>query len=263
MMEQTITESRGGYRVNLPSFEGPFDLLLHLIRKHDLEIQDMPIASLTEEYLRYIDTMQELDIDMAGEFLMMAAELMHIKSQLLLPVTPDIEEESQDPRADLVRRLLEYQRFKEAAGRLDEQHMLMRDVYAPLGASPDVEPQDEAPPLDGGNVYNLIEAFDRVLRKMPTEAYHAVSVDRVSVTQRIYEIAQRLDMGRATALEALLPEHVRRYDVVVTFLALLEMARLRVIALFQGGQGETLFITKCVDIDTEDVGLEQLTDWQG
>ncbi len=260
-MNEIIREEQGSYRVNLPLFEGPFDLLLYLIRKHDLSIHDIQIAKLTEEYLRYIDTLQSLDIDLAGEFLLMAAELMHIKSQMLLPITPETDEEDQDdPRSDLVRRLMEYQRFKDAATQLERRSMLMRDVYPALG-SKDVPVHEGPAPLEGGNVYHLIEAFDQVLRRIPSDVYHAVAVDRVSVTQRIYEIADRLVKDRPTDLLALLPERLTRYDVVVTFLALLEMAKLRMITLFQAGHGEVLYLTKVMDVIQEEV--RDVTEWQG
>lgn len=262
MMSEMIREEQGSYRINLPLFEGPFDLLLYLIRRHDLQIHDIQVAKLTEEYLRYIDTLQSLDIDLAGEFLLMAAELMHIKSQILLPMTPETDEDTQeDPRADLVRRLLEYQRFKDAAGQLDRRTMLMRDVYPALGATQGVPAPDAPVPLEGGSVYHLIEAFDHVLRRIPQGTYHAVAVDRISVTQRIYEIAERLPKGRPTNLVQLLPQQLTRYDIVVTFLALLEMARLRMITLFQAGYKELLYITKVMELDSE--GVQDVTDWQG
>lgn len=262
MMSEIIREEQGSYRINLPLFEGPFDLLLYLIRKHDLHIQDIQIAKLTEEYLRYIDTLQTLDIDLAGEFLLMAAELMHIKSQMLLPITPEADEDEQaDPRSDLVRRLLEYQRFKDAAAELERRTMLMRDVYPALGAAGQVPTPDGPVPLEGGNVYHLIEAFDQILRRIPTGAYHAVAIDRISVTQRIYEIAERLPTGRPVDLVALFPAQLARHDIVVTFLALLEMARLRMITLFQAGYTEMLYITKVMELATHEV--QDVTDWQG
>lgn len=257
MMSEIIREEQGSYRINLPLFEGPFDLLLYLIRKHDLHIQDIQIAKLTEEYLRYIDTLQTLDIDLAGEFLLMAADLMHIKSQMLLPVTPEADEEdADDPRSDLVRRLLEYQRFKDAAAGLERRTMLMRDVYPALGAAGQVPT-----PLEGGNVYHLIEAFDQILRRIPKGTYHAVAIDRISVTQRIYEIAERLPTGRPVDLVSLFPAQLARHDIVVTFLALLEMARLRMISLFQAGYTEMLYITKVMELETQEV--QDVTDWQG
>lgn len=249
-----IQEEHGEYRVNLPIFEGPFDLLLYLIRKHDLEIQDIPIAKLTSEYLAYIDTMKTLNIDLAGEFLLMAADLMHIKSQMLLPITPDIEnEEIADPRADLVRRLMEYQRFKDAANQLVSRNMLLREVFVPIALAPDLAELDSQPaPLKEGNVYDLIEAFDKVLRKIPTESFHSVAVDRVSVNEKIYSLAAKLQKGRSISIEDLLPKTLTRYDIVVTFLALLEMARLRMVTLFQGGAKEFMYISAAMDLQDVD-----------
>lgn len=239
-MESIITESAGEYRVNLPVFEGPLDLLLYLIKKHDLPIQEIPVASITEEYLRYLDTMKALNIDLAGEFLVMAAELLHIKSLMLLPVAPVTEEEEEDPRADLVKRLMEYQRFKDAANTLGERQMLHREVFLPM--RPETLPEKGQGPVEG-NVYQLIEAFELVLRRMPKEVYHTVAVDRVGVNQRILELIERIKAGQTLTLDALLPWPMTRYDIVVTFLALLEMTRLRMITIFQGGKEEPIYLT--------------------
>ncbi|MBI4365796.1 MAG: segregation/condensation protein A [Deltaproteobacteria bacterium] len=238
-MEAIISEHAGAYRVNLPVFEGPLDLLLYLIKKHDLPISDIPMAVVTEEYLRYLDTMEALNIDLAGEFLVMASELLHIKSQMLLPIPPAGEEEEEDPRADLVRRLVEYQRFKEAAQALTQRPTLHRDVFVPL--QPERPPEPGAAPVEG-NVYHLIEAFDRVLTRMPKATYHTVAVDRVSVNQRIFELVERILPDRPLALEELLPPTCIRYDIVVTFLALLEMARLNMIAVYQAGNDAPIYI---------------------
>lgn len=240
MTTPVIEEQRGAYRVNLAVFEGPLDLLCYLIKKHDLAIRDIPIALLTEEYLRYLDTMQALNIDLAGEFLLMAAELLHCKSEMLLPVAPTGEEDEADPRADLVRRLLEYQRFKDAAERLRTRQMLHREVFRPL--RPEALPEAGEAPIEG-NVYHLIAAFDTVLRRMPKEAQQAIAVDRISVNQRIFELIPVIAAGRTLPLEELLPTPLTRFAVVVTFLALLEMSRLRMITVFQGGHLETIYVT--------------------
>lgn len=251
-MDAVITEQAGAYHVNLPAFEGPLDLLLYLIRKHDLDIQDIPMARLTEEYLHYLDTMKALDIDLAGEFLVMAAELMHMKSQLLLPMMPTSEdEELQDPRAQLVQRLLEYQRFKEAAATLERRPLLDRDVYRQLVEIPEEQQYSGPAPLRDGNVYQLVDAFDKILKRIPAEAYHSVAVDRINVNQRIYEIIELVRHGRPVVLERLLPERITRYDVVVTFLALLEMARLRMISLFQTSADESIYVTGVMEMDPE------------
>lgn len=240
-----IALQSGEYRVNLPSFEGPLDLLLYLIRKHDVEIRDIPIALLTEEYLQYLDGMRALDIDLAGEFLVMAAELAHIKSQMLLPVTPTEDAEEIDPRLDLVRRLLMYQRYKEAAATLERRPQLHRETFACRMHVEEPKAADRK--VAGGNVFLLVDAFDKVLKRVPEVRTHNVAIDRISVNQRIMEIYDGLLVNRAIDLETLLPTHMTKYDVVITFLALLEMARMFVITLFQAGESEPIYITRLAD----------------
>lgn len=253
-----MLDQAGEYRVNLPAFEGPLDLLLYLIRKNDLDIRDIPMAQLTAEYVDYLDSMRALDIDLVGEFLLMAAELTHIKSQLLLPIAPpEVEEdEGADPRADLVRRLLEYQRYKEAAAELERRPMLMREVF-PTAVPRDALETTAERPLAAGNVYLLVEAFDRVLRALPPERAHNVEVDRISVNQRIMQLMERLEPQRTVALEDLLLHFTSRYEIVVTFLALLEMARLVVITLFQAGGGTPLYVTRRPDAQAIDLTMVQ------
>lgn len=222
----------GDYRVNLEVFEGPLDLLMHLIRKNDLDVYDIPIAFVLEEYMRYLDTIRELNIDLAGDFLLMAAELAHIKSRLLLPDEhPGQEEEEEDPRADLVRRLLEYQRYKEASEAFIERAMLGRDVFVPLA------PERVEAPSDGpvtGDVYELIEAFSKVLKRVSNKDVHEVAVDRISINDRIYEVMALLRQRATITLDDLLPEQqITRFDIVITFIALLEMCRLRMIRTYQ------------------------------
>lgn len=250
-----IREAAGEYHINLEIFEGPFDLLLYLIRKHDIEIRDIPIALLTEEYLRYLDTMQELDIDLAGEFVLMASDLMHIKSHMLLPVAPVLDEEDGvDPRASLVQRLMEYQRFKDASVQLTEQPMRDRDVYLRQGEGDEgLEPVEA--PLAELNVFDLIGAFDKVLKRMPVENYHTVAVDRIGVSECIYGLMERLELNRPMALEMLLPEKLTKYDIVINFLSLLEMAKLNMITLFQGGVDESIYITRVMEEQTVGVDL--------
>lgn len=253
-IQPVIQEAGGEYRINLPLFEGPMELLLYLIRKHDLAIRDIPIALLTEEYLSYLDTMKTLNVDLAGEFLVMAAELMHIKSQMLLPVVPtaEAEEDGVDPRADLVQRLLEYQRFKDAAQELDRRPMLQRDTHA-VGSPDPVGQTKVQAPLAEGNVYQLIEAFDKLLRRIPIETYHTVAVDRISVSEKIYQLMEKLSPDRPAGLDVLLPERPSRFDVVITFLALLEMARLKMISLFQAGAHEQVYVTSTLQTDSAEL----------
>ncbi len=233
------------YRVNLEVFEGPLDLLMHLIKKNDLDIYDIPIAFVLEEYMRYLDTLRELDIDLAGEFLLMAAELVHIKSRLLLPDEEGGEaEEEFDPRSDLVRRLLEYQRYKGASEEFAERAMLGRDVFTQL--APERVPVENDGPVEG-DVYELVEAFSKVLEKVPKQDFHDVAVDRISVNDRIYQIVGKLKKDRTVSLEDILPTPLGRYDVVITFIALLEMARLRMIRVYQTSACGTIHIQSTLE----------------
>lgn len=219
------------YRVNLDIFEGPLDLLVYLIKKNDLDVYDIPVAFVLEEYMRYLDTLKELNIDLAGDFLLMAAELAHIKSKLLLPDEgPGEGIEEEDPRSDLVRKLLEYQQFKEASETLMERKVLGRDVFVQQ-APERLEPSNDGPVE--GDVYELIEAFSRIVTKTTMDAFHDVAVDRISVNDRIYQIIGMVKKGMTVTLEDLLGEGLDRYGIVITFLSLLEMCRLKMIRVYQ------------------------------
>jgi len=257
---------QAGYQVALDVFEGPLDLLLHLVKKHELSILDIPISFVTEKYLEYLDAMAGMDIDVAGEYLLMAATLCHIKSRELLPTPEPLEEEEGegsedseaelDPRADLIRRLLEYQKYKEAADQLGGRPVVGRNVWsrgAPTedAVSEGVDP-DAIAPLAPFPVHKLIEAFDRVMQQAKVKVAHNVLIDRLSVSQKIAELTDRLESeGRFTfsSMFSFLRDGVERtmleirHEAVVTFLALLEMAKLRLIAIAQpGGGDEEIFI---------------------
>lgn len=238
------------YRVNLDIFEGPLDLLLYLIKKNDLDIYDIPVAIVLEEYMRYVDTLQELNIDLAGEFLLMAAELAHIKSRLLLPdESAGDEMEDEDPRSDLIRRLLEYQQFKDASEELLKRQMLCRDVFTPQMPERVVGTDDG--PLEG-SVYELIEAFSNILKKMPEDEFHDVTVDRISVNERIYQIIGMIKEDATATLDEILGSELHRYNVVVTFLALLEMSRLRMIKVYQSAQCGPIYVQRTMEDVSED-----------
>lgn len=260
---------QAGYQVALDVFEGPLDLLLHLVKKHELSILDIPIAFVTERYLEYLDAMAALDVDVAGEYLLMAATLCHIKSRELLP-TPELEDDEDgeagegdvelDPRADLIARLLEYQKYKEAAGRLGERPVVGRNVWGRGSATEDavsegVDP-DAVAPLAPFPVHKLIEAFDRVMQQAKVKVTHDVLIDRLSVSQKISELTDRLEAeGRFTfsSMFSFLRDGVARsfeeirHEAVVTFLALLEMAKLRLIALMQPAPEEEIVIERAGD----------------
>ncbi len=243
--------------IELPQFEGPLDLLLHLIQKHELDVLDIPIAFVTARYLEMIDLMRLLDLDIAAEYLLMAATLAHIKSRMLLP-NPEPEEaeaaadgdEPEDPRAELVRRLLEYQKYKAAAEDLASRGVAGRDVF-PRGIEIDVGEAADAP-LAELPVIALLEAFDRILKKRKLTISHEVTTERVSIAERINEIVDVLRERRSARFDELFEGDQTTLDLVVTFLALLEMTRLRMTRLYQSGHQEPLHVTLVlVDVDVK------------
>jgi segregation and condensation protein A len=226
------------WSVQLPQFEGPLDLLLHLCQKHELNILDIPIGLLTEKYLEYLAVMQLMELDVAAEYLVMAATLAHIKSKLLLPAPPpgqedeaDIEDEG-DPREALVRRLLEYQKYKHAGEQLAARGVAGRDVFG--RGMPIEEGETEGlPPLAEVPIFALVEAFQRVLDRSKVKLSHDIVADRISLSDRIGEISDLLSARRRLRFDELFESVSTRFDLVVTFLALLEMTRLKMTRLFQ------------------------------
>ena len=225
------------YTVRVESFEGPLDLLLHLIKKNEVEICDIPIATITRQYLEYLELMKELNLEIAGEFLVMASTLLQIKSRMLLPVDEDedsVDEELQDPREELIRRLLEYQRYKDAAAGLVASELLGRDVFARTPAM-----RDENVPVPAGEpleieLFELVEAFRRVLSHVPMEHFHDVISENISVADRIGRILDLLDERETLRFEELFSdETLSRELVIATFLALLELCRLKTVKVAQ------------------------------
>ena len=256
--EATIGD--GYYQVSLPQFEGPLDLLLHLIQKHELDIFDIPISFITERYLTYVSMMQALNLDLAAEYLLMAATLAHIKSRMLLPASPAddadatgaADDEGEDPREALVRRLLEYQKFKSAAEDLAARGVAGRDVF-PRGIAVDAGSLGEAP-LAELPLFALLDAFKRILEKRKLTISHEVTTERVSIAERINEIVERLKGARTALFDELFEGDRTRMDMVVTFLALLEMTRLRMTRLYQTGSLEPLHVSLVlVDVDPHEL----------
>ena len=219
-------------KVQLEIFEGPLDLLLHLIKKNEVSITDIPIATITEQYLATLDLMRTLNLDVAGEFLVMAATLIHIKSRMLLP--PDgldqEDEEEGDPRAELARRLLEYQRFKEAAGELERRDILRRDVFV---RSPEPPAEVETVGFESVSLFDLISALRTVLERLPKEAIHEVALERISVREKMTLLLDRLHQGGQMVFQGLFAGATSRLEVVVTFLAMLELVKIRAIRIWQ------------------------------
>jgi segregation and condensation protein A len=242
--EETRPKERD-YVVSLPSFEGPLDLLLHLIQKHELDIIDIPVSFVTEKYLAYINLMQELSIDVASEYLVMAATLAHIKSKSLLPNEPATDEdgfgedEEGDPRAELIRRLLEYQKYKQAAADLNERGALGRDVFLRGTKAPE---GDGPAPLAPVELWTLLDAFGKVLARAKVDLQHEVSFDRMSITERITQLMEKLRAKPSCRFDDLFDGQRTRFDLIITFLALLEMTRLKMTRLYQPDPLSDIFI---------------------
>lgn len=219
------------YKVKLDVFEGPLDLLLYLIRKNEVDIYDIPIAEITQQYLDMLKVMRILNLEIAGEFLVMAATLTHIKSKMLLPTSTDgeDEEEGEDPRKELVDRLLEYERYKEAARSLESQDILERDVFT-RKVGEDAEEEDE---LDL-NLFELIEAFQQVLNRSSRELAHEITLERISIEEKITEILDTLgSAGGEVEFTHLFEGRPTKEVIIFTFLALLELMKLRMVRVYQ------------------------------
>jgi len=224
------------YEIKLDVFEGPLDLLLFLIKKNEIDIYNIPVALIAGQYLETIDAMRSLNLDLAGEYLVMAATLAHIKSRMLLP-TPaldDAEDEGEDPRAELVKQLLEYQMYKEAAGLLSERPILERDVFklgAPLDRAADVEKMDES--QIEVDLFELVKAFRRVLAGLEAVESLEFDTEKLSLAERIGEIMELLSTEGQVSFSELVRDKISRKRVVYTFLAILELIKLRMATVFQ------------------------------
>ena len=219
-----------GYEIKLDIFQGPLDLLLYLIKKNEIDIYNIPVAVITEQYLEYIDVMKSLNLDVAGEYLVMASTLIHIKSKLLLPVHDDTEDEA-DPREELTRQLLEYQAFKEAALNLNTMNLLGRDVFKG-GYLLENEPESEHS-LEELSVFELVEAFKILVSKIKPEGIMEIDVERMSLSGKMNEIMEKLNKEKDITFNDLLGELNDRIKLIYTFLAILELMKLRVIKAFQ------------------------------
>ncbi len=223
--------------VKLPIFEGPLDLLLHLIRVNEVEITDIPVARIAEQYVAYLDLMRELNLDVAGEYLLMAATLAWIKSRMLLPPQgEELDEEAADPRAELVARLLEYQRFKEVSVELGERPLLGRDVFDARRPEPETIPDAERE-IEVG-LFELVQAFHDVLKRAgPSGLPHEVEVETITVAERMQAVMEALEERETLEFEVMLRSGgalPSRAIIVTSFLAILELTRLEALALYQG-----------------------------
>ena len=224
------------YKVKLEIFEGPLDLLLYLIKRDEIDIYDISIERITRQYLEYLQAFKELNIDVAGEFVVMAANLIYLKSRSLLPVDqqpPEEDAEEDDPRWDLIRQLIEYKKFKEAAAQLHVRELEQERIFARDGGS--TAAITDAPlRLREVGIFELIHAFQNVIKRVDArEDLREIFGERFSVSEKIDMILQRVGQGAAVRFSDLFGEIVSRVEIVVTFLALLELIRLKQVRAIQ------------------------------
>lgn len=245
----SIDVLQSSYAVRLPAFEGPLDLLLHLIKKNEVNIYDIPIALITRQYLEYLDLIKSFNLTVAGDFLVMAATLIHIKSKMLLPPseTEDEAEEEEDPRAALVMRLLEYQRFKDAAQGLESREMEWREVFRRPQTAGSGKPPEEINLVDL-SLFDLLEALRGVMQRAPGKKDLEIVVDALSVQERMGQILDRLEAQESVTFTSLFMDDNTRMAMVVTFLALLELIRLKRLRILQTELFGTIRIWKSTSL---------------
>ena len=246
-MQDDFESSPDAYQVKLDSFEGPLDLLIHLIRKHEVDVYDIPIALITEQYLGYIALMQELNLDVAGEFLVMASTLIHIKSRMLLPRPDPLQEDAlpeEDPREALVRRLLEHQKYKAAAELLHDRETLRAAQFGRPDASVAEAAGDDYEPELEVDLFSLLSAFQAVVERAKNRPKVLLPPEQVPLEVRIDQLLARLSEHEACGFEELFADVSDRAGLIVTFLALLEMIRLKLVRVFQAGSSGPIRVYK-------------------
>lgn len=253
------------YQVRIENFEGPLDLLLHLIKKNEINIYDIPIAMIAQQYLEYLEAMEELNLNVAGDFLVMAATLLQIKSKMLLPVEEraDDEEEGPDPREELVRRLLEYKAYKDAAGQLDSRERMWREIFWREHVPP-VKPVEDDLPLENVSLFDLVDALQEVLDRNPSSRLLEIVPDNLTVRERMNLILETLEGKDSVSFAALFEGPIHRVMIVVTFLALLELMRLRVARVFQAETFGPILVSRAFSLVPDQAELNHTgEEWKG
>lgn len=238
------------YEIRLDVFEGPLDLLLHLIHRNEVSITDIPIALITGQYLETVELMKSLNLDVAGEYLLMAAYLTHIKSRMLLPAEDEAQtdQEAEDPRDELVAHLLEYKRYKEAAHALASAPQLDREVFVREDGPEHSDIPKSRQPIDVG-IAQLLTAFRELLERTARRDLLEIEPDRLSVKDRIQEIMERLKHREWVTFGSLFEQDSTRLNMVTTFLALLELVKLRLVRIYQDRPFGTILITRRVPLE--------------
>jgi len=234
------------YRVKLSMFEGPLDLLLFLIKREEVDIYDIPIADITRQYLEFVEIIQMLDLEGAGDFILMAATLIRIKARLLLPRDADEEDEEEDPRQELVQRLLEYQQYKEVADRLSEFEVRESQYFPRRYYDNDFGDGTDAFLENAGQVtlFDLMAAFKKVLLNIPKETKHTIEHVPVTVEDQIDYVLQELELNHQLLFMSLLEKLPGKIHMIVTFVALLEMIRRGLVAATQSSPFGEIWVRK-------------------
>jgi segregation and condensation protein A len=246
--------------VFLDAFEGPLDLLLYLIRRENIDIVDIPVADITRQYIDYIELMQDMQLELAGEYLVMSAMLAEIKSRMLLPRPVDTETDEEDPRAELVRRLQEYERFKQAAEDIDALPRLGRDVYQAVAEPPEHKVVAIPPQVE---LQDLVSAFQAVMKRASMYAHHHVQLESLSVRERMSSVLSKVNSTRFTSFADLFTVEEGRMGVVVSFLAILELVKESLLELTQAEPFAPIHVKAAVRADNgvedENLSTEQAT----
>lgn len=254
--EPVGADEESDYRVRIPNFEGPLDLLLHLIRREQIDINDIPVARICKSYLEHLELMREFDVNIAGEFMVMAATLTLLKSQMLLPVEGEAEAE-EDPRAPLVAQLLEYERFKVAADRLNAMPWLFRDLYPrPVAEAKEIVPpaDPESAPVEPIDTYQLLLAL-KAATDRTTRTPFQVTQEADSLSDRVAVMSTLLSQRELISLAELVPDRRKRRELIVTFLAMLELARLKFVQILQTDTFGPIEIRAIRSLNDLDMGL--------
>jgi segregation and condensation protein A len=240
------------YEVKLEIFEGPMDLLLHLIHKNEVDIFDIPIATITDQYLAYLDLMEALNINLAGDFLVMASTLIHIKSRMLLPER-GADEEGEDPRLEITRPLLEYMKFKEVAEELSERELLDRDVFARRWSPVDESELKKNEPMLDVNLFQLVDAFKRIVERQLPGVQLTFRLQRWTVKEKIESIISRMKTEGKLFFSQLFDKDKTIEEFVVTFLALLELVHIGIIRVFQAAPQKDIQLVAAFEENGEPV----------
>ena len=244
------------YQFKLDIFEGPLDLLLHLIKEQKMDIHDIPVSEISRQYLDYMELMSDLNLELAGEYLVMAAELTRLKSKMLLPSHGEDEdgEDGTNPRAELTRRLMEYQRYKSAAGDLRQLEYERQQLFS-RGSEIQIEEGEEEIIVDA-TVFDLFSAFKQVLSQRTFKEDFEIKITTLSVSERVNRVLDTLNAHESVTFESLFAENESKQEIIVTFLALLELMRMALIRVQQGSQFETIRVYRTADRETQEEALK-------